>query len=355
MKWTYHGNSLDNYKKIKLLFKKFAHFFLLVNIYSNLLTRQMIQVHAYTSCLVKRLLILILALQASAHSFSQTFDVYIDNQVMTSANTFEFDVYIKSNGATGTWPLRSYQSGYYFNPVFINGGTITASYVAGSSELGANFAKNWNFTFDNIKSVLNQSANVGSACSGAPIGTTALRVLKVEITNSANWGCGDDSLDFVTSGTGVLWLSLTKYNDPTCVDLSVSDVTPGATKYVKEPANKIEVQSCTAYFWNGSFYTMSGTYTHTYPNLANCPTTDTLVLTIANGTTWTGTVSTAWENAANWSCGSVPDINTEVHIDAGAPNYPVISSIANCKKIFTAAGATLTIIPGYRLNVAGTD
>ncbi len=33
--------------------------------------------------------------------------------------------------------------------------------------------------------------------------------------------------------------------------------------------------------------------------------------------TWTGTISTAWENAGNWSCGKVPDANTDVVINSG--------------------------------------
>jgi hypothetical protein len=34
--------------------------------------------------------------------------------------------------------------------------------------------------------------------------------------------------------------------------------------------------------------------------------------------TWTGAVDNNWENAANWSCGVVPDVNTDVTIAAGS-------------------------------------
>lgn len=68
---------------------------------------------------------------------------------------------------------------------------------------------------------------------------------------------------------------------------------------------------------------------------------------------WTGSVSTAWENAANWSCGSVPDSNSVVYIAAGMPRYPLVSSMASCKKVITSTGATLNVTPGFKLNVLG--
>src|SRR5205085_4644023 len=41
---------------------------------------------------------------------------------------------------------------------------------------------------------------------------------------------------------------------------------------------------------------------------------------------WTGALYTAWENMGNWSCGTLPDANTDITISAGLPNYPVIRS-----------------------------
>ena len=32
---------------------------------------------------------------------------------------------------------------------------------------------------------------------------------------------------------------------------------------------------------------------------------------------WTGSVSTDWENSGNWSCGKVPDSNTDVILNSG--------------------------------------
>jgi photosystem II stability/assembly factor-like uncharacterized protein len=42
------------------------------------------------------------------------------------------------------------------------------------------------------------------------------------------------------------------------------------------------------------------------------------VFTFRFNATWTGAVDNNWENPANWSCGVVPDINTDVTITAGS-------------------------------------
>ncbi|MEO5892814.1 MAG: M12 family metallo-peptidase [Ferruginibacter sp.] len=69
---------------------------------------------------------------------------------------------------------------------------------------------------------------------------------------------------------------------------------------------------------------------------------------------WTGSVSTAWENTGNWSCGSLPDANTDVLINAGLTNYPVINSTtATCKSLKEAAGASIRVNNNFRLTITG--
>jgi hypothetical protein len=68
---------------------------------------------------------------------------------------------------------------------------------------------------------------------------------------------------------------------------------------------------------------------------------------------WNGSISAAWENPANWSCGAVPDANTDVIISSPAPNYPVVSSMANCKSLTSSPGVSVKILSGFKLNVAG--
>lgn len=76
-------------------------------------------------------------------------------------------------------------------------------------------------------------------------------------------------------------------------------------------------------------------------------------ITIKFSSNWTGVVSTAWEDAGNWSCGIVPTQYIDVVIGNQASNYPVINSNAACHSISTAPGASVTVSNGYRLDIGG--
>ncbi|MFZ1261505.1 MAG: hypothetical protein WAQ93_13565, partial [Chitinophagaceae bacterium] len=69
------------------------------------------------------------------------------------------------------------------------------------------------------------------------------------------------------------------------------------------------------------------------------------------GMTWEGTVSNAWENPANWSCNSLPDMNTDVIINGGKTNYPVITSNPTVRTLKLNPGATGTVNTGYQLTI----
>lgn len=69
------------------------------------------------------------------------------------------------------------------------------------------------------------------------------------------------------------------------------------------------------------------------------------------GMTWEGTVSTAWENPANWSCIVLPDMNTDVIINGGKVNYPVINSNPTVRTLRLNPGATGTVNTGFTLTV----
>jgi len=66
---------------------------------------------------------------------------------------------------------------------------------------------------------------------------------------------------------------------------------------------------------------------------------------------WSGAVSTAWNNAGNW-CGGVPGTGTDVAIPSGVANYPTLDVAANVKDITIESGATLNA-SSYTLNVYG--
>jgi hypothetical protein len=70
---------------------------------------------------------------------------------------------------------------------------------------------------------------------------------------------------------------------------------------------------------------------------------------------WFGNLSDVWEEPDNWSCGNVPDSNTDVIINSGLQNYPVINSNASCRSININPTATLKVNNGFGLNITGEN
>ena len=68
---------------------------------------------------------------------------------------------------------------------------------------------------------------------------------------------------------------------------------------------------------------------------------------------WKGSVSTAWENTANWFCGILPDANTDVIIKSGAANYPIINSNAVCRSLSATTETSIMIKTGFNLLITG--
>lgn len=65
---------------------------------------------------------------------------------------------------------------------------------------------------------------------------------------------------------------------------------------------------------------------------------------------WKGALNGNWENPLNWSCGSVPDENTEVTVLSGTIQ---IQSNVTIKKLYVAPGATVNVLPGFTLEIKG--
>ena len=63
---------------------------------------------------------------------------------------------------------------------------------------------------------------------------------------------------------------------------------------------------------------------------------------------WTGAVNTAWENPGNWSCGIVPDSNTDVIIAGG---IILISSNVTIHTLAMSSGVNLTVSSGNNLTI----
>ena len=73
-----------------------------------------------------------------------------------------------------------------------------------------------------------------------------------------------------------------------------------------------------------------------------------IVHTIRFTNTWKGSTNNAWNNPANWSCGVVPDQNTDVYIGSG---NIVVSSNVVVRSLELGPGVVVTVKPGYTIIV----
>lgn len=64
---------------------------------------------------------------------------------------------------------------------------------------------------------------------------------------------------------------------------------------------------------------------------------------------WTGVVSNAWENPGNWSCGRIPDANTDVEIPASGA--VLVSSMAYCRSLLLDPGCNFSVSSGFKISV----
>jgi carbohydrate binding protein with CBM6 domain/pectate lyase-like protein/putative Ig domain-containing protein len=75
-------------------------------------------------------------------------------------------------------------------------------------------------------------------------------------------------------------------------------------------------------------------------------TTYSAVETLQMGDVWTGATSTAWEDPTNWSCGNVPDANTDVIFNSSSA-VAVINSNVTIR--------TLRVYPGVHITLNSND
>jgi M6 family metalloprotease-like protein len=71
--------------------------------------------------------------------------------------------------------------------------------------------------------------------------------------------------------------------------------------------------------------------------------TITFTLRDAPPNIWTGTYSTAWNTAENWSLNSVPTSDQYVEIPGGLSRYPNVSTTQYCKHLIVKTGANIAI------------
>ncbi|MEI8272782.1 MAG: hypothetical protein WCG08_09175, partial [Paludibacter sp.] len=234
------------------------------------------------------------------------------------------------NGTGGTLNLGSGLTHTLSGDVSLSAGTLNG----GSSTLTLNStsATAWTGTGSNFSagtgsvsfSGANQTINTATTFYNLVLGGTGTKTFTAATTTSSNFSINKNVI--VNLGTGLTHSSQYLY-------FAGVNQTGGA-----------------GISWGGTGATV--TYLNTTYFAASTGKLNVSATSACGTNTWSGTLSTDWNNASNW-CGGIPTAITSVLIPSAATRQPTISSAAVCDGITIQSGATLTISGTNTLNVYG--
>ncbi|GAB4015099.1 hypothetical protein GCM10028808_39510 [Spirosoma migulaei] len=75
--------------------------------------------------------------------------------------------------------------------------------------------------------------------------------------------------------------------------------------------------------------------------------------TITFASKWLGIAGESWHNPANWSCGAVPSVNTDVLIPANVPASPVLNTNGICRTLTLDKQSAITLKKDVELVLTG--
>ena len=220
--------------------------------------------------------------------------------------------------------------------------TLSATTVSGAT---------YGWTGPNGFTSSSQTPTVTSSASATQAGNYILTVTKN--------GCVSTATTTVSVTTPPTITSQPK-NLVVCAGTSVTDsvgVTGNFNTYQWRKSSVNIIGAATAKYYTIASPTTANTGTYDVViNSQGCTlTTNTATITVmtsvANQTTWNGSVSTDWATAANWACGGIPANTIDATIPAGLTNYPLISATATTRAITIANGASVTVSGSNILNV----
>lgn len=126
---------------------------------------------------------------------------------------------------------------------------------------------------------------------------------------------------------------------------------PAATTYTTNNTGTDQTYTGTDLPYFGAFWNMANSSGGEYASFDNFyrPTAQS-----CTNNTWTGTISTDWFDAGNWSCNEVPTSSTTVvipNVSGTSGNFPEVAGISG----FTAYTGDLTINTGASVTVLGVN
>lgn len=120
----------------------------------------------------------------------------VQNDTLLESNIYEFDIFLLNTDQFNTFELGTFQAGILVNPSIINGGTITANIVSGSSELvAAQQPTAISFTSNCIRLAPRGGPGQGAGTT-IPRSIPGIRVVRIRLTNSVDFGPDRPDFEF---------------------------------------------------------------------------------------------------------------------------------------------------------------
>ena len=247
---------------------------------------------------MKKFILILMVLVTSAGScWSQSVAFTIQNEKQIDSKTLQFDVYIQNTSGVQVQTAAA-QLGINFNTAILNGGTITATHVSGSSEM---------------------------VPLQVPLTTNTLTAGQIKVAGRSFPGCGNGTIIKTsypgTKFTTIQVVSSVDFLANSTADLLFTVSTGFLTKFTQY---KVDCSSNEPLTVNASNVSTVGT------NVVLNPSTYT---TVASG-------SFNWSNTSGWIGGVVPGTGAKV----------VVQNDLTIDQDVTVS--TLTINPGAKLTVA---
>ena len=134
----------------------------------------------------------------------------LSNGELINANTYEFDIFVKSRGSD--FQLTSYQCAFGFNQNLINGGTLTFSYIPGSSHFSA-IPPEIGIGINNLDGLF--ELTFASLPGAENVSATELKVGRFSLTNTVNFSSVEPAFKWDFNGTVNTILTGTNFTDLT--------------------------------------------------------------------------------------------------------------------------------------------
>ena len=222
---------------------------------------------------------------------------------------------------TGTQPYNfSYTNGTTTTPV--------TNHTSNTYTFSVSPSTTTNYTMTSLSDA-NCIASNGSMTGTAIVTANTLPTINTQPASATHCSGNGASFTLNASGTGITYQWL--LNGAPLSDIGV---------YSGSATQTLNISNVTSLNNNSYTVTVSGTC---LPSVTSNPA----ILTENTINTWSGAAGTLWSMPANWSCGTVPTVVTNVVIPNGAVNMPLVD-------IPTAICSSLSIDAGASVNYMGT-